>query len=272
MAKKKTSKIWIGLFVIIGSIIGVGSTVWLSASKFFEGGKSYVTYFDESVQGLHPDSSVKLRGVHIGRVERIGVEPTSAMVEVVMKLNVNESLRGDVCAELKLAGLTGIVFIDLDRKREGEILDAPPPGSNPPYPLIPSRPSKTKQVLNSLESATVHLDRTFRHTDRLLAGGSVDQVLSGTKDTIAEARSTLKGIRTELDGLQLKETSGQAQRILEGLEKDSRRISADLKVTTDNLRQVSENLEVLVDRIQGDPSEILFSSAPVPRPSRESAP
>jgi len=42
MAKKKTSKIWIGLFVIIGSVIGAGSIVWLGASKCFEGGKSYV--------------------------------------------------------------------------------------------------------------------------------------------------------------------------------------------------------------------------------------
>jgi phospholipid/cholesterol/gamma-HCH transport system substrate-binding protein len=265
MAKKRTSKIWIGLFVIIGSIIGVGSIVWLGASKFFEGGKAYVAYFDESVQGLHPDSSVKLRGVNIGRVERIGVDPASAMVEVVMKLNVDERLDENLCAELKLAGLTGIVFIDLDRKREGEILDTPPPGCSPPHPLIPSRPSRAKQLLSNLESATAHFDRTFRHTDRLLADGKVDHVLSGAKDTFAEASATLKGIRTEMDAMKLKETSGQAQRLLESLEKDSRRISADLKVTTENLRQVSENLEGLVDRIQTDPSEILFSSAPAPR-------
>ncbi len=272
MAKKKTSKIWLGLFVMLGSVIGVGATVWLGASKFFEGGKSYVTYFDESVQGLNPDSSVKLRGVNIGRVERIGVELASAMVEVVMKLNVNERLGNDICAELKLAGLTGIVFIDLDRKKEDEILDAAPPGHHPPYPLIPSRPSRTKQVLNRLESATVHLDKTFRHTDRLLATGGVDEILSSTRETIAEARTALKGIRTEFDGLKLKETSGQAQKTLEGLEKDSRRISADLKITAENLRQVSENLEVFVERIQADPSEILFSSAPSPRPHREAAP
>jgi phospholipid/cholesterol/gamma-HCH transport system substrate-binding protein len=272
MAKKKTSKVWIGLFVIIGSVIGVGSIVWLGASKCFEGGKAYVAYFDESIQGLHPDSSVKLRGVNIGRVERIGVEPETAMVEVVMKLNVDERLREDLCAELKLAGLTGIVYIDLDRKRDGETLEAPPHGRNPPYPLIPSRPSRTKQLLDRLESATAHVDGTFHHTDRLLAGGSVDHVLNGTKDTIAEARATLKGIRTEMEAMKLQETSGQAQRLLESLETDSRRISADLKETAGNLRQVSENLEGLVDRVRADPSEILFSSAPLPRPRQEIKP
>jgi phospholipid/cholesterol/gamma-HCH transport system substrate-binding protein len=279
------------LFVIVGSVIGVGTIVWLGAAKFFEGGNSYVAYFDESVQGLNPDSNVKLRGVNVGRVERISVEPASAMVEVVMKLNVKERLGGDICAELKSAGLTGIVFIDLDRKKDGETLDVTPPGCNPSYPLIPSRPSRTKQILagidtlinrvgsaktgmifNNLESATLHLDRTFRRTDRLLAEGKVDHILNSTKETIAEARSTLKGIKTEFDSLKLREASGQTQRILVGLEKDSRRISADLKMTVENLRQVSENLEVLVDRIQADPSEILFSSAPSPRLRREKGP
>jgi DNA repair ATPase RecN len=116
------------------------------------------------------------------------------------------------------------------------------------------------------------VDRTFHHTGRLLAGGSVDHVLNGTKDTIAEARATLQSIRTEMDAMKLKETSGQAQRLLESLEKDSRRISADLKETAVNLRQVSENLEGLVDRVQADPSELLFSSAPSPRPRQEIKP
>lgn len=272
MAKKKASKIWIGLFVMIGSVIGVGCIVWLGASKFFEGGKAYVAYFDESVQGLHPDSIVKLRGVQVGRVERIGVDPASAVVEVVMKLNVDEGLGRELCAELKLAGLTGLVFVDLDRKREGETLEGPPPGRRTSYPLIPSRPSRAKQLFDSLESATANLDRTFGHTDRLLSGGGVDRVLNGTNDTIAEARETLKDIRNEMDAMKLKETSSQAHRLLESLETDSRRISADMKVTAENLRQVSENLEGLVDRIQADPSELLFSSAPAPRPRQEVKP
>lgn len=291
MAKKKTFKIWLGLFVILGFVIGVVAIVWLGASKFFEGGRSYVTYFDESVQGLNPDSSVKLRGVNVGRVEKIGVEPRSAMVEVVMKLNLKERLSGDVCAELKSAGLTGIMFIDLDRKKEGEYLDAPPRGYRSSYPVIPSRPSKTKQILsgidvlinklssaktgeiiNNLESATAHFDRTFRRTDRLLAGGNVDRILSNTKDTLAEARSTLKSIRTEVDALNLKDASKRTQKILDGLEKDSRKISTDLRATMANLRDVSENLEAFVEKIQANPSEVLFSSAPQPRPNREMTP
>jgi len=291
LAKKKTSRILIGLFVVIGSAIGVIAVVWLGASKYFESGAPYAAYFDESVQGLSPDSSVKLRGVSIGRVETIGVVPGSAFVEVIMKLNMKDLPADRLCAELKSAGLTGIMFIDLDLIQKGEAVDSSPPGWDPPHPVIRSRPSRTKHILTgidtliekvnqihtgaitkNLESATARLDIVLRRTDRILADERIEQILTGTRDTIAEARTALNSVKSEIQGMRLKETSGQAHNILESLGKDSRKISTDLKITGENLRQVSENLETLVQRLQTDPSEILFSSRPPPRQRQEYKP
>jgi phospholipid/cholesterol/gamma-HCH transport system substrate-binding protein len=284
MAKKNTPKILIGLFVVIGSVIGVGSVVWLGASKYFERGTPYVTYFDESVQGLNPDSSVKLRGVNIGRVERISVRPESAVVEVVMKLDAGKRLNAGLCAELKSAGLTGIVFIDLDLREKSDKLNPLPSESLSPYPVIPSRPSKTKQILDgiddlvskvnaintgvivrNLESATARLDRTLSSADRLLSDKRIDRILSSAKDTLSDARSTLSGVKTEIHDMKLKEISAQTQKLLDSLGKDTRKITADVRTTGENLREVSENLELLVERIQEDPSEILFGRRDTPR-------
>ena len=84
----KTSKFLIGLFVMAGILLGVGIIVWIGASKYFQKGSTYVTFFDESVQGLQMDSSVKYRGVDVGRVERIRVAPDYKLVEVVMKVEL----------------------------------------------------------------------------------------------------------------------------------------------------------------------------------------
>jgi phospholipid/cholesterol/gamma-HCH transport system substrate-binding protein len=287
MPKKKTSKILIGLFVLTGSMIGVAAVIWLGASKYFETGETYLAYFDESVQGLNSDSSVKMRGVSIGRVDKINVRADSALVEVVMKLHPRERLHKDVCAELKSLGLTGIMFIDLDLKKPGEKLDGPPAGYRPAFTVIPSRPSKMKQItagidvildklngiktdkiIGNLESAAAHLDKTLGRTDRLLADERIGQILSNTKDTLAEARSTLSGFRAEIKDVRIRETTGQAQRFLEGVEKDTRRIATDLKATGENMRRVSENLDMMMERIQDDPSELLFSSPPQPRQGR----
>ena len=72
MASQKT-KLAVGLFVACGLACAVLVIIWLGMSRFLEKGQFYVTYFDESIQGLVVDSPVKYRGVFIGRVESIGV-------------------------------------------------------------------------------------------------------------------------------------------------------------------------------------------------------
>jgi phospholipid/cholesterol/gamma-HCH transport system substrate-binding protein len=317
MPKKKTSKVMIGLFVTVGVTIGVVVIVWLGASKYFEAGKPYVTYFNESVQGLNPDSNVKYRGVNIGRVERIRIAPDNVLVEVVMKLDIKENLGKDICAELTSAGLTGIMFIDLDRRAEGDSIKSPPIEFDPPYPVIQSRPSKTKQILSAidiligkankidvkdisdrlisvgkateniltgnrtnrildnLDSATAHFDKTVQKVDKELAGGKIGGILDNMKDTIAEARTLVTGIKEEIHTMKLAETAGSAHRMVEGLEKNTRNISMDIKTTSENLRQASESLEALVGRLQANPSDIIFNNPPPPRqrsPVREVTP
>src|SRR3972149_6210708 len=117
---RKTSKFMIGLFVTIGILIGMVAVVWLGASKYFEKGATYVTYFDESVQGLQLDSAVKYRGVEVGRVEKIRVAPDNRLIEIIMKIDLKGELERDDVAQLKAAGITGIVFVELSRKDPGE--------------------------------------------------------------------------------------------------------------------------------------------------------
>jgi phospholipid/cholesterol/gamma-HCH transport system substrate-binding protein len=51
MATQKT-KFAVGLFVAIGIALAILVTIWLGMSRFLQKGRFYVTYFDESVQGL----------------------------------------------------------------------------------------------------------------------------------------------------------------------------------------------------------------------------
>jgi len=66
----------LGLFVTVGVILGVAAIIWVGASKYFEKGDRYVTYFNESVQGLQQDSAVKYRGVDVVAWRESGWLPT----------------------------------------------------------------------------------------------------------------------------------------------------------------------------------------------------
>ena len=79
---RRNSSFMIGLFVTVGLVIGIAAIIWVGASTYFEKGSLFVTYFDESVQGLQVDSRVKYRGVDIGKVQSIGVAPDRKLVEV----------------------------------------------------------------------------------------------------------------------------------------------------------------------------------------------
>ncbi len=116
----KSSKFLIGLFVIAGLLIGAVVIIWVSAADMFMKGSTYVSYFDESVQGLQTDSAVKYRGVEIGKVDSIKVAPDYRLIEVVMKINLSGDLQNQIFSQLRTAGITGIVFIELDHLRAGD--------------------------------------------------------------------------------------------------------------------------------------------------------
>lgn len=306
----KQSKFLIGIFVTAALILAVVTIVWLGASTYFQKGTLFVTYFDESVQGLSVDSNVKYRGVNAGTVRSIQVAPDNKLIEVVMKIDMKGGDEKNLTAKLKSAGLTGIVYVELDRSSEEEMDLSPQIGFPAEYPVIPSRPSdsmyilsmvdkiiseinkadiknifkevqniaggidhivngpKMKNIVNNLESATAHLNHAVGRIDRLTAEGKLEDVLKETRGTIVDTRALIGQVRVELDEMKLADTVGKTNQMVAGVDKSVRDITYDLKNTADNLQRASESLDLLMDKLRDDPSELLFSR-PTPVSGRE---
>ena len=192
---RRVSTFAIGLFVTIGIIVGVSAIVWIGATQYFERGTMYVTYFDESVQGLQKDSSVKYRGVDVGRIVEIRVAPDNKLIEVLMKINLMDKLESNTTAELKAVGITGIVFVELDRQQPEAIKLAPKISFASEYPVIPSKPSETKQILSGINDIIDKINEVdFQGlSDRIKAAAqSADDFLAGsqTKKIMANMESS----------------------------------------------------------------------------------
>ncbi len=300
----KQSKFMIGIFVTAALILAVVTIVWLGASTYFQKGTLFATYFDESVQGLPVDSNVKYRGVNVGTVRAIQVAPDNKLIEVIMKIDMKGGDEKSLAAKLRSAGLTGIVYIELDQKAEEDVDLSLQIGFPAQYPVISSRPSdlkyifsmvekvvtevnkidvkgifqelqgiaggidhlvngpKMKNIVNNLESATTHMDNAVGRIDRLTAEGKLEDVLKETRGTIADTRALIGKIRLELDEMKLADSVGKANQIVAGVDKSVRDITYDLKNTADNLQRASETLDILMDKLRDDPSELLFSRPP----------
>ena len=306
---KKTSRFAIGLFVTIGVSLGVAAVVWLGASKYFEKGALYLTYFDESVQGLQVDSRVKYRGVDVGKVEKIRVAPDQKLVEVLIKVALAGDIEQTIVTQLKAAGITGIVFVELDQRKPGDEVLRPPDGMETSYPVIPSQTSQTKQMLSSvdrimdrmekvdllgisdqikatsravevffsgqqmrglltnLDLTATGLGRSIGRVDRILADGKVDGVFEGVRTTldetrqgIAETRQLVSEVGGQIKNLQIGETTARMNRLLDGLDRRTRVLTADVESTTEEIRLAAENLRLLIDRLRDNPSDLIFSS------------
>jgi paraquat-inducible protein B len=70
---KKASPTLIGVFTLVGLLLGAGALVLFGAGKFFEKSSNITLYFDKSANGLLVGSDVRFGGVRIGRVGSIKV-------------------------------------------------------------------------------------------------------------------------------------------------------------------------------------------------------
>lgn len=152
MASQKT-KFAIGLFMTCGIGMVFIAVIWLGMSRYFKEGQYYATYFNESVQGLDVDSPVKYRGVSVGRVERIALAPDANLIQVVLKIESGQNLDGNMVAQLKSVGITGSMFVELDRKKNAETDISPPLSFPSEYPIVASKPSNINRMLNGIEVA-----------------------------------------------------------------------------------------------------------------------
>jgi phospholipid/cholesterol/gamma-HCH transport system substrate-binding protein len=103
-----------GLFVIGLGVAAALFFVWLTQS----GHRDDVLYrirFTESVSGLTLGDPVKFRGVDIGTVKAMEIDPSDPRaVQVDVSLRKDAPVKTDTRATLKLKGFTGVVFIELN--------------------------------------------------------------------------------------------------------------------------------------------------------------
>jgi phospholipid/cholesterol/gamma-HCH transport system substrate-binding protein len=257
----------VGLFVIIGLAIAAMAIIWLGMSHYFEKGQYYVCYFDESVQGLDIDSPVKYRGVSIGRVEGIGVAPDATLIQVIMKIEAGLKDRESMVAQLKSVGITGIMFIELD-KTEKKDPDLSPKVSFPSkYPVVKTKPSGIKQFfegIGQLLAQMKELDTKGISDNFKTALNTISQAIEDAqiKDLALEVQSSLQRIEAVFDStkwigvLDSIETAGNSIRdfsnnanqtvasadaIITNLGRDIADIEGDLRVAVSDFKTALEN-------------------------------
>ncbi len=231
----KKQQFYVGLFMAAGMTIATIALIWLGMNRYFEEGLLYATYFDQSVQGLTIDSPVKYRGVTVGRVKEIAVAPDARLIMVVMLLDTELDLEEDIVAQLKVVGITGAMFIELDRATPEDLRRSPKLGFPSRYPIIASKPSEISEIFRGI-------DEIVETINRLDLAGLAER-----------AKTLLDTANREIEDLKLQETAAKLRTTLD---------NANRLLDADHLQHLVTETEktVIALRRAADAAEATFTT------------
>jgi phospholipid/cholesterol/gamma-HCH transport system substrate-binding protein len=106
---KETGFTWkLGMFVIIGLVLFVGTIYFVGKQKNLFGSTFHLRVQFKTVSGLKEGNNVRFSGINIGTVDAIELmTDTSVMVDLVVKKEVQQFIKTDAVASIGSDGLMG---------------------------------------------------------------------------------------------------------------------------------------------------------------------
>ncbi len=261
----RTSYILVGSFVLALLAGLFVFTVWIAKIQLEETRQPYYIYFTGSVTGLQEGSPVRYRGIPVGTVTDIRLDPNDvSRVRVRIEVQEGTPIKTDSIASLEVQGITGGAYVQISGGTEkSELLRNAHDGG---IPVIPSRPSSLTVFVDAAPQLLNRaLDLTNRVADLLTPQNqaAIAEILANTRTltaelarasqgldaTVAQANRTLEGFETV--GPQLGKTMEQAQRTLAAVESGTRTVTGDLNTLAGSLNKTANQLNAMIAENRG---------------------
>ncbi len=250
----------LGLFTLGGLSLLVVGVLAFGARSYFESTTLYETYIVGDVTGLAVGSAVELRGVRVGKVERINfswndyqvtqpgyvvvlfeirdevapLPPGNARNEL-LQAAINQGLR----ARLKNQGITGTSILSLEYLNPAENPPVEFPWT-PKHTYIPSAPGQFGELLASVEKAL--------HNVRQLDFAAINQLLQGDLKSAGQ-------VLDKVDQVDFGGLSTNANSLLTDLRSSNTKLKSFIDDTDDavkkmKLEKLTRNLDGLIDQLR----------------------
>jgi phospholipid/cholesterol/gamma-HCH transport system substrate-binding protein len=142
----KAHHVTIGAFILIGVAAAFAFVIWIAKAQIERDTHFYDIFFTESVSGLSTASTVLYKGVNVGNIRNIRIDPEDpSRVRVRVELLASTPIREDAIAQLAFQGITGVSNIEITGGSANALPLMAKPGQE--YPVIPSRPSVLQELL-----------------------------------------------------------------------------------------------------------------------------
>lgn len=239
----RASYVLVGGFVL-ALVAGLAVfALWLARAEIERSVAEYEVAFTGSVSGLQEGSGVFYRGVPVGRVGAIRIDPQNVeQVLVVLELRPDTPVKTDTVAVVEQRGITGIATIEL----RGGMQQSPDLGPGTPGhpPRILAGTSALAQVFESTPVVLARIAAVLERIGRLLSDENLDSI-NAIIDDLEDIVNTIN------------RTSPQVERMIAGVTHAGEGVGdtfKKLEPVADDLQRVAEVLAGRLDSL-GDKGE-----------------
>jgi phospholipid/cholesterol/gamma-HCH transport system substrate-binding protein len=235
-----------GLFILL---LGAALAV---VAAWFQGDQServsYTIVSRSGVPGLNVKAPVKLRGVMVGKVEKIDFDPAdSRRILITIRVAKSAPLTQATQARLGYQGITGLSYVDLSEP-EGQDLAPLLTAKSPPLELTPSMldrlSSSGPQLMERLSEVTVRLNSLLGDQNQENFG----RALTGIADASTGAARLSQALQPTAQALPalteqtrvLLRDAGVAMKSFETLSAQSTLLVQDLRERSQDLQRLGQ--------------------------------
>lgn len=282
----------VGLFTLALVAALIAILLWLGTSgKYYKTYDSYFAYMNESVSGLNLNAQVKYRGVEVGSVREITLDPgNSERVRLLLKIERGTPVKEDSIAILRTQGLTGIAYVELSGGSKQSPLLTSRNGEK--FPVIRTGPSLLARLDTALTALLGNVNRMSENINAVLDEEnrrafkrSLRQVEQITEVLVAHSSAidtSMKNAARTLEHSaqasarleQLIERAGRSAEAVERLANEATRSATmapatlqDIQLMVNDLRELSASMHRVSNQLERNPDALLFGkpkSAPGP--------
>ena len=239
----------VGAFVILVTLLAGVFVYWYSEGRERRHYQPYEIYFEGTVSGLQEGGPIRYLGVDVGRVRSIRIDRRDAgRVQVIADIDESTPISAATSAQLSLAGVTGVLFIDLRQNVAQQ--DVMPPVPSERYPVINSVPSGFDAFLSRLPLVA---DRAADLLERaqVIFSPENSEALSATIRNLKETSDRMPGTIQRVDTLvtELTATGQEIRKLAAQLNEAVPSIGPKAYEMIDKLTLTAANLERASDGV-----------------------
>jgi len=258
--KKKSSEIWVGIFVVIGILLLALLTLKIEKFQIGEEVGYLVNIYFDSAAGLDKSASVRVAGVRVGHVEKVALEQGKA--KVTFRVPQDVALYKDAKAYLKSEGFLGEKYVEIS------------PGT-PGFPRIQpneqieqgAAPADIEQMLSKMgaigddiKDITKPLGDLLKAVDAKKVEGMIDNfnkfsnqltsIGNDAKETIQKAKDAFSQV--EDIGEKVKKGEGTLGKLItdDSVYQEAKKIVETAKEAAESAKKTAETLQNISETIE----------------------